>query len=235
MACATPPTSSTKGRTNYARLCRLLVDIGTQALRDKFDAIHPPAKLHAVLAENKAELEKLRDRRILYPAQMDKLFPSDPTQVSSAGFDITLLTALFRNICDLSEPSKGWNNLPPMSDDSTAADIARVKYYRNTVYAHAERTSVDEAEFKKYWSDIRAALVRLGGTKYQKEIENLETACMDPETEDKYKDLLEEWQKNEEGITYRLDKLGNQIGTIKNYLSKLSNKVFDNGMLIVSL
>ena len=42
MASAAPTALSTKETTNYARLCRLLVDIGTQALRDTFDAIHAP-------------------------------------------------------------------------------------------------------------------------------------------------------------------------------------------------
>ena len=45
MAYAAPGVASTKETTNYARLCRLLVDIGTQALRNTFDTIHPPANL----------------------------------------------------------------------------------------------------------------------------------------------------------------------------------------------
>ena len=50
MACATPAAPSTEETTNYARLCRLLVELGTRALKDTFDSIHPPATLHAVLA-----------------------------------------------------------------------------------------------------------------------------------------------------------------------------------------
>ena len=53
MACSSPATSSTKQTTNYARLCRLLVDVGTQALRDTFNAIHAPPTLQTVLAGNK--------------------------------------------------------------------------------------------------------------------------------------------------------------------------------------
>ena len=75
MACAAPTTSSTKETTNYARLCRLLVDVGTQALRDTFDAIHPPANLHAVLAANKAKLQSLRTKKIVNATQWGKLFP----------------------------------------------------------------------------------------------------------------------------------------------------------------
>ena len=54
MASAAPTFSSTKETTNYARLCRLIVDVGTQVFRDTFDAIHAPTNLHIVLALNKA-------------------------------------------------------------------------------------------------------------------------------------------------------------------------------------
>ena len=52
MACSTTSYASTKETTNYARLCRLLVDVGSQALRNKFDSIHPPAGLHGVLLQS---------------------------------------------------------------------------------------------------------------------------------------------------------------------------------------
>ena len=45
---ASTPTvaKSTKENTNYARLCRLLVDGGTKALRHAFDTFQPPADLY---------------------------------------------------------------------------------------------------------------------------------------------------------------------------------------------
>ncbi|PFX18939.1 hypothetical protein AWC38_SpisGene16678 [Stylophora pistillata] len=49
MARALSPFVSTKGTTNYARRCRLLVDVGSHVLRSTFDKIHPPATLHTVL------------------------------------------------------------------------------------------------------------------------------------------------------------------------------------------
>ena len=51
-------------------------------------------------------------------------------------------------------------------DISREADIARLKYFRNTVYAHAEQASVDDTTFNTYWHDIRDTLVRLGGVRY---------------------------------------------------------------------
>lgn len=49
MASALSPFASSKETTNYARLCCLWVDVGSQTLKDTFDKIHPPARLHAVL------------------------------------------------------------------------------------------------------------------------------------------------------------------------------------------
>ena len=222
MASAAPTASSTKETTNYARLCRLLVDVGTQALRDTFDAIHPPANLHIVLAGNKATLRSLRTRKIINPTQWGRLFPAIPTSVSTAHFDTTLLMALLRNLCGLPSPVTGWDTLPAATDISLEADIARVKYFRNTVYAHAEHASVDDATFNTYWQDIRDTLVRLGGVQYRAAIDNLETECMDPEIEDYYKELLSQWKKDEENIKDELKEIGTGIRNVVKKLEDLA-------------
>ena len=222
MASAVPPTSSTKETTNYARLCRLLVDVGAYALRHTFDAIHNPANLQAVLATNKPMLQSLRPRKIINPTQWGKLFPVISASVSSREFDITLLMMLLRNMCGLAAPVSGWDALPAVTDLSREADIARVKYFRNTVYAHAEHASVDDRTFKRYWSEIRDTLVRLGGVAYRASIDNLETECMDPDVEDHYKELLRQWKNDEDNIKDELKEIGSDI---KNITKKLDDLV----------
>ena len=167
MASATPATSSTKETTNYARLCRVLVDVGTYALRDYFDAICTPPTLHTVLTASEPTLQSLRKRKIINATQWEKLFPEIPDSVCSKDFDITLLMILLRNICGLAPPLTGWDAVPDIKDVSREADIVRVKYLRNTIYAHAEHASVDDATFQKHWKEIRDTLVRLGGVKYK--------------------------------------------------------------------
>ncbi|XP_078359410.1 uncharacterized protein LOC144643898 [Oculina patagonica] len=215
MAAASPTASSTKETTNYARLCRLLVDVGTQALRDTFDVIHAPANLHTVLAGNKTTLQTLRKRKIINATQWGKLFPAIPNSVSSRDFDITILMVLLRNICGLPSPVTGWDTLPAVTDVSREADIARVKYFRNTVYAHAEHASVDDATFNAYWQDIRDTLVRLGGVQYRAAIDNLETECMDPEIEDHYKELLSQWNKDEDNVKDQLNEIMTKLDALK--------------------
>ena len=190
----------------------------TQVFRDTFDAIHAPTNLHTVLAGNKATIQTLRTKGVINANQWGKLFPTISTSVSLAHFDITLLMVLLRNLCGLTSPATGWDKLPAVTDVSREADIARVKYYRNTVYGHAQCASVDDAAFNAYWGDIRDTLVRLGGVKYKTAIDKLETEVMDPDLEDHYKELLTQWKKDE-------DNMKDDVNEIKKTLVDLKSKV----------
>ena len=207
MASSITSHASTKETTNFARLCRLLVDVGSHALRNKFDSIHPPAGLHGVLTKPPAYpiLQTLRKRRILNATQWAKLYPASPSGVSSKDFDVTLLMLLLRNICGLIPPATGWDNLPPAADTSAEANIARVKYYRNHVYGNASQASVDDATFNAYWQDISNALVGLGADAAA--INTLKTESMDPVIEKHHQELLREWKKDDDSSKDRLDEI----------------------------
>ena len=205
MASAQTLFTSTKETSNYARLCRLLVNVGSQVLRSTFDQIHPPVTLHKVMGSTSvhyATLKSLRKKKVLSPKQWGKLYPSRST-VSSATFDITLLLVLLRNICGLNPPSTGWDCLPPATNISIADDIARVKYYRNSLIGYASQASMDDSSFSAYWQEVREALVRLGGAHFRSEIDNLEQDCMNPKLkkqlkkeDDSIKDKVEEIEGN---------------------------------------
>ena len=214
MACATQTAVSTNETTNYARLCRLLVDLGSQVLRDTFDGIHPPTNLHAVLSANIATLQHLRTRKIINPIQWGKLFPAIPTTVSSKTFDTTLLIVLLRNICGLIPPPSGWDVLPAATDMSPEADIARIKHFRNTVYGHAEKASVDDPTFNVYWQDIRDTLVRLGGVTYADAVDSLKSECMDPQVQDHYRELLSQWKKDEDNLKDQLSEIMKKLDAL---------------------
>ena len=85
---------------------------------------------------------------------------------------------------------------------------------------HAECASVEDATFSTCWSDIRDTLVRLRGVKYKSAIDNLETECMDPESEDHYKELLSQWKKDEYNVKDQLCELGTGI---KNVIKRLDD------------
>ena len=229
MACSKPSVVSTKETTNYARLCRLLIEVGSEALREIFDKIHRPGSLHTALMNHKATLQSLRSRNILNPIQWGVLYPAIPSSVSAKNFDITLLVILLRNMCGLSPPATGWDAYPPEADNSCQADIVRLRHFRNTIYGHAERASVDDKTFKDHWRDIRDVLLRLGGACFGVAITQLETECMDPCIEEHFKDLLEQWRKDENNIKDQLLEIQREVRNFSKILDDLRETVSSKG------
>ena len=208
--------ATTQDNTNYARLCRLLVDVGCTVLRDTFDSIHPPVNLHVVLSSDKVLLilNSLRKRGILNDFLWGKLFPVVSSTVSSADFDVVLLMVLLRDICGLHPPvSTGtWNVLPPDSDNSSEANIVRIKWYRKTIYAHATKASIDDLTFNALWQKISSAILALASrtsncTMYATSISRLKTECMDAAAEANFLKDLSDWKKDDVSFKEMLQEL----------------------------
>ncbi|KAK3715916.1 hypothetical protein QZH41_001070 [Actinostola sp. cb2023] len=77
------------------------------------------------------------------------------------------------------------------------ADLVRIKRCRNELYAHRIATSVADKDFENTWTEIEAALLRLGGPRYQLDIQRLKIESMDPENEKYLNVLLQSWEENE--------------------------------------
>ena len=187
---------------NYACLCCLLVGVGSQALRDTFDKIHPPTVLHDVLTHPPTHpiLQSLKQKKILSTAQWVKLYPIIRSSVSSGSFDILLLIFLLKNICSLNPPPTGWGSLPPVEDTSISANISRVIYYRDQVYELlASQAFVNDYTFNTFWRDISNALVGLGaGAVYWDAINRLKTGSMDCGFLEDYQELLKQWKRDDD-------------------------------------
>ena len=200
MATAAPsPLASSVEKTNGAKLSRLLIDGGTTVLRKIFDGHHPPANLAADLNANKSILSSLLKKKVLHKPQWDKLFPPGGVAPDSNTFDITLLFLLLTNICGLTPPPSGWHSKPPPSDTSHAANLARVKRYRNVLYGHVTTTGVDTPTFSALWTEISGVLVSLGLD--QAEVDRLKA---EKGGEQDYIDVLIEWADSEEDIKSQL-------------------------------
>ena len=226
MASAPTLAPSTKETTNYARLCRLLVDGGTKALRYTFNKFHSAADLFNILKAGSPQhstLQSLKKKRIINATQWGKLYPSPPSSVTSEDFDITLLMVLLRNICGLAAPATGWDSLPAASDTSFEANIARVKYYRNSVYGHAEQAFADDPTFNSLWNDISAALVALGVDAAV--ITKLKTEAMDPDIEKHYQELLKEWKKDEDNIKDQLNRMEGIFEVFSTVLNNFTSRL----------
>ena len=228
MAAASPTFPTSRETTNYARLCVLLVDVSSQVLRETFDRIRPHGRLDTVLGTPPTSdtLKSLLKRKVLNPSQWSILYPAIKSSVSSEKFDITLMMVLLRNICGLTPPAAGWDALPSPTDVNCEDDLARIKYYRNTVYGHAAQASVDDANFNDYWMKIRETLVRLGGPVYVAAIDGVKYDCMDPDMEEHYIEMLKQWKMDEDRLKDKLDDVDARVDELKASVNKIERQLW---------
>ncbi|XP_068674208.1 uncharacterized protein [Montipora foliosa] len=220
---ATPgPLASSKEKTNGAKLSRLIIDGGTTVLRNVFDTHHPPANLAADLNACYSILNNLLRRRILNGHQWDKLFPVCGAAPDSNTFDITLLFLLLTNICGLTPPHTGWHCKPLSSDASREANLARIKFFRNQLYAHITTTAVDELMFNGLWQDISAVLVSLGFS--QAEVDRLKAERCG---EDDYVDALRDWAESERDLKTHLYEVRQCQDTVLESVKESSSMIQD--------
>ena len=109
------------------------------------------------------------DWEILYPVTQ---------KTDSSKFDISLLTVLFRHICNLSPPLNGWDQMPNNTDISTEANLVRLRLFRNRYRAHLSETIIESHEFNRLWSEIETVLIQLGCPKA--EISKAKNSPLDP-------------------------------------------------------
>ena len=180
-------------KTNGTKLARLLIDGGTQALRNVLESfIHPSSTLQIMLNNNKATLANLKSRRKLYDSQWEKLFPSSGGLPELNTFDITLLHLLLRTICPaLTKPATGWHELPAENDTSREAAIVRIKCFRNDL-CHGPSTNVSNEDFEDMWKIISDSLEVLGINR--QEIKRLKTGAIDHGTQQRIDGEVEKWK-----------------------------------------
>ena len=153
---------STSGKENFQRITRLLISGGTSLLREIFDSICLPRDLPTILS-TPATKRKLKTTYLSIP-QRHCLNPSPGVYGKSEDFDITLLFRLLRSICNLTPPFTGWDAPPVTTDHSLTADIARIKYYRNSVYGNVNQgMTITDDEFSTLRQEISEVLVRIAG------------------------------------------------------------------------
>ncbi|KAL9975267.1 hypothetical protein ACROYT_G012413 [Oculina patagonica] len=232
MSSSTATFSFIKEKSNYARLCCLLVKMVPNVLRGILDSIHPPECLKNVLTRESVHstLQSLRKKRVINPTQWGKLYPASASSpVSSRDFDITLLLILLVNICGLSPSAatpETQEKPPPPAELSREADIARLRYFVNLVHGHAGEASVDDVTFNSYWHEIRVTLVRLGGESYEDSIDKLKAESMEPEFEQHYKELLKQWKNDEDAIRDHVNVTDSETSTKRVRETSVKTDVF---------
>ncbi|XP_046858506.1 uncharacterized protein LOC124451950 [Xenia sp. Carnegie-2017] len=216
------PPNKLKIEENGSRLSKLLINKGTQALKTTLQSLLKSSSLAGKLKDpsTKKTLTSLKFK-VIKNEQWDLLYPSigDP---DIENFDITLLTVLLRNICNLKSPTGGWNKLPSSSDTSISANIARIKFYRNKVYSHITTTSVDDSEFEYLWNEISKALVGLGI--HQTEIDVLKEDPLSP-NEANYIEMLKEWYEEDRQLIKVVEKTIKDVKVIKSEVEEIKESM----------
>ena len=193
---------SSDEKTNGFKLMRLIVDGGTEALRQTLTK-YCAGNLQFVLSTHHHTLLTLKINRIINQSQWDKLYPAASVPPNINDFDITLLCVLLKNVCGLkSHRDRIWHNVPNVSDHSVEADIVRVRLFRNEHFGHIPNTAVSDGDFQSFWAEISAPLVRLGID--QREIDRLEN---EPCGKEEVERVLKEWEKSEREITKSLKRI----------------------------
>ena len=208
-----------QAKANYFRICQLLIDKGSEALRrvlqTKINITPPPSTLDSLLNAHKKSLQKIR-YSVINATQWKLLFPPSGSPDSN-NFDITLLTILLRNICGLPSPARGWNAMPPASDTSVSAEILRIKMIRNEVYGHISSAGLDDTKFETLWQEISQPLINLGIC--QQEIDQLKQIALSPE-EEGYIEKLKEWKELEDTLSSKLDDVEKEVAKLREEIVK---------------
>ena len=221
----------TPEKFNGFKLRRLIVDGGTQALRNVFQKSHRGKSAQAVLAANAHLLANLKigskskGKKVINQAQWDILYPKPPNIPDIRKFDITLLSILLRNICGLTAPATtGWVTEPDASDQSDEANIVRVRLFRNELDAHVPETGVSTKDFQYYWNKIGPVLVSLGIDRA--EIDSLEVEECGEEVIER---VMNEWNAMKDDIKEDLETIKMMQQKILEISSKTQSTVEEHG------
>lgn len=63
------------------------------------------------------------------------------------------MICVIRNISSIKQPVNGFEQLPLAIEKSTAADIARIKYFRNKL-AHSDTNKINHGDFNTFWTVV---------------------------------------------------------------------------------
>lgn len=129
------------------RLQTLIIDGGTEVIRNIFNQRLQSQPLNVVLASERSKVNRLRGQKAITRAQYDLLYPSGCQQPSSSDFDITLIVCLLRNLPSLGLNQKYTWDVPPLPTDTTVeADLCRLKAFRNEVRMNKSRNYIFSIE-----------------------------------------------------------------------------------------
>lgn len=147
---------------NLFRLQSLILEIGTEVIRESILKSLMPRTLQEVLDKDnvKNQFLNLRKQKILSYKQWNILYR--PEGVSMQEIDITLWVFLMRNIALNKHIIKEihWNEVPRPSQIEWYHDVLRIKKARNKT-SHLSKSELDIETFRSMWNIVTSAIRRL--------------------------------------------------------------------------
>ena len=181
-----------QGRTNYARLGLVVVDIFQKMFREIMRSNIAPGVLSIqIKKQHKNNLSVFKRMTHEEIVSLDTL-----TSGTYDYIDFTLLYKLMRSFPLLDDPTQGWGKQPTIADVTISDDVERLRFVRNKL-AHSIKADIDLIDMNHYFSNILNIAQRidtyLGKQQDQgftREVLNFKTHSMDSDMEQKYYQAL---------------------------------------------
>ena len=143
---------ATKEDMNFMTVRHVLDKPCTSLLQEVLRQHIPETDLHNLLNDPTKKRAIIPFVRKLN--QETKLYPQTGVfNGSYAEFDLSLLYVLIRNLTGIPNHITGWGNVPDIKDNSTAANIERIRILRNK-YAHGCKSNLTDKELKQERKNI---------------------------------------------------------------------------------
>ena len=183
-----------QGKTNYARLGLVVVDIFPNILREIMDRNSNPEVTY----------RQIRKRHNNQPSVFDKAKYKERVSLYTLTnrtydyIEFTLLYKLMRSLSIIDDPAQGWGKPPTNMDVTISDDVERLRFVRNGI-VHRINADIDLKEMSDYFSNIvnitqriDTNLGKLTDQGFAREVLNFQTHCMDSEMEQKYYQALKD-------------------------------------------
>ena len=201
---ALPSVTGAKG----PRMCRAVVDLGGDIMRDiLYHHVKPANVMSYVLTSRYYRNHPLNTHQI-------SILGNASVQGDYSECDITLVYSLLRNLAPTSKyvsPTAGWGKPVSVGNKALGDDIERIRELRNTMYGHIASTSLPDNVYNdnmQLLNDICSRMENvhagslasptLRSQTYCQTLGNIQTCCMDPDMEAKYLEKIRRMKQTDQ-------------------------------------
>lgn len=146
--------------SNYRKLTALFASAGRDSLLCAVN-FFVPRNFFSTFSQSETTARKLHDLRhknILSETQFNLLTSGN---ITADSLDIGFLFLMLRYVIEsVGEPANGWNKDPAHSDHGIAADLLRLRKFRNEAFFRPVE-SLHEDHFEEILDEVKTCLVRI--------------------------------------------------------------------------